>query len=988
MTKEEILNLPNNQESYDELQKLIKTSKEEKEVFYAWVKQAKILYAHEEYEKASKVLIQLYNEKKSLEDKYLKILISSLITSKNKREALYYINLRKESLTQLEMYKHYLDLLKYKNAFKEDFYPLLDTLRAYSFDKSILIPYYIIKFKDYVENNSPLIKETYLETINLNLDESSKEQLEEIYFNYLLKNDYPTEEFLSNKKGLNKIFYNLRLLIKEQDLKKVQTLEAEYETELDTLSLSKQEVIFQELKEFYEEHHDLKSYDLYSKKHELIKKEITKANKKVSKKTLIFTKDEDFVVKEVKEKEKEKPRISITSEKIAEIESFINELSRLKIDLSLFERLRNIGIIMEKHFEFSDILFYARPQFYHYKKERLYSKNYSLATIDSSIVGKTSNSLTDIVGEVEFIEPNYDLISDKPLTETDVKQVYSYGVEKGFSVTFYQTNRKDLHYDDLVFKTLSSLIYYDLKYDNHFNIEKDKYQKINELFNSEFLISFIYKDEFFGNPLFNDLFKLKKNNSLDALILKFAPELRVKYNSLFNRLKKEEIKSFEIDLFYEGKNYLAKHYIHKNYIYGVFIEVTKKVHKLEHWQEKAFLDPLSNLLTLHEFEVAFTNYIKEKTSFVLIELDNLDKIESIYGKAMKRKFFLEFVDFAKEEFTQIYLFDQSSIIAVLDINDIRAVENKVSRFALKVKDLRSKILKEQRFNCYMGIIRYPINTREKNVNRIYQYLSLTLYKAKTVDRNKAYSYFDFKDYEQDVFETEIIKQIDNLILTEDLLLIYRQIVNQKTKRVYAYEVGVTSKALNIYEDYYYQVAEKRDLLERLEKYVLNQAFKNLENIYKETGSYVKLVINVSAKTLNTPNFVGFLIGLYRTYKIPYEVIEIKVNLKRFKYEDSLKLKELANYGVIIGIDNLEYINQKYISVFHLTKRQTLEEKKTKTFLRMLNEYLNSQNMPLIVYNVDSHQEQQLLAELEINYIRGRLVDNELSLEKLKKVLKG
>ena len=166
MTKEEILNLPNNQESYDELQKLIKTSKEEKEVFYAWIKQAKILYAHEEYEKASKVLIQLYNEKKSLEDKYLKILISSLITSKNKREALYYINLRKESLTQLEMYKHYLDLLKYKNAFKEGFYPLLVTLRAYSFDKSILIPYYIIKFKDYVENNSPLIKETYLETIN------------------------------------------------------------------------------------------------------------------------------------------------------------------------------------------------------------------------------------------------------------------------------------------------------------------------------------------------------------------------------------------------------------------------------------------------------------------------------------------------------------------------------------------------------------------------------------------------------------------------------------------------------------------------------------------------------------------------------------------------------------------------------------------------------------------------------------------------------
>lgn len=988
MTKEQILNLPNNQNSYNELKKLIKTSNEQTEVFFAWIKQAKILYAHEEYEKASKVLIQLFNENKSLEDKYLLLLIDSLIAASNKREALYYINLRKESLSQLEMYKHYLDLLKYKKVFSEDFYPLLETLRAYSFDKSVLIPYYILKFKDYAKNKPSLVEETYLEVINLNLDNSSKEEVDELYFQHLVSNDYPTEDFLRNKKDLNKVFYELRLLMKEKELKKVQTLEAEYETELENLSLNNQEIIFKKLRDFYEEHQDLKSYDLYSKKHQLVTAEIKKLNKKVSKKTLIFTEDDELVVEEVKIIKEEMPRLSVTSEKIAQIEIFISELSKLEIDLSLFERLRNIGILMEKHFDLSDILFYVSPQFYHYKKERLYSKNYSLATIESSIVGQTANNLIDIVGEVEFIDPNYDLISDKPLTETMIKQVYSYGVRKGFSITFYQTKRKDLHYDDLIFKTLSSLIYYDLKYDKHLSLEKEKYNKINDLFNSDFLISFIYKDEFFGNPLFNNLFDLKKNNSLDALILKFPAELRVKYNSLFNLLKKEEIKSFEIDLFYEGKNYLAKHYIEKDYIYGVFIEITEKIDELELWQEKAFIDPLSSLLTLHEFEVAFKKYIKEKTSFVLIELDNLDKIESIYGKAIKRKFFLEFVEICKEEFSQVYLFDQNSVLAVLNINDVRAVENKVSRFSLNLKDKRSKILKEQRFKSYMGIIRYPINTREKNVNRIYQYLSLTLYKAKTVDRVKTYSYFDFQDYEQDVFETEIIKQIDNLILTEDLLLIYTQIVNQKTKRVYAYEVGVTSNALNIYQDYYYQVAEKRDLLERLEKYILTQAFKNLQNIYEETNAYVKLVINVSDKTLNTPSFVGFLIGLYRTYKIPYEVIEIKVNLRRFKYEDSLKLKELANYGVIIGIDNLDYINQEYISVFHLTKRQNLEEDKTKAFLKTLNEYLNNHNMPLIVYNVDTHQERELLMELEIDYIRGKLVDNELSLEKLKKVLKG
>ena len=37
------------------------------------------------------------------------------------------------------------------------------------------------------------------------------------------------------------------------------------------------------------------------------------------------------------------------------------------------------------------------------------------------------------------------------------------------------------------------------------------------------------------------------------------------------------------------------------------------------------------------------------------------------------------------------------------------------------------------------------------------------------------------------------------------------------------------------------------MLERLEKYVLEQTFKYLRKIYDDTGSYVRLVVNVSIK---------------------------------------------------------------------------------------------------------------------------------------------
>ena len=171
----------------------------------------------------------------------------------------------------------------------------------------------------------------------------------------------------------------------------------------------------------------------------------------------------------------------------------------------------------------------------------MYNKNYSLATVESSLPGITSKTLDDIVSDVEFVVPDFDIITNKPLTETDVRQVYSYGVEKGASITFYQTERKDLHYDDLVFKTVSSIIYYDLKYDNYLKDKEEKYNRISDFFNSNFMNGFIYKDELLGTPIFNELFKLKKNDNLSSLVLKFNPELRVKYNNLLNSLKKKKL---------------------------------------------------------------------------------------------------------------------------------------------------------------------------------------------------------------------------------------------------------------------------------------------------------------------------------------------------------------------------------------------------------------------------------------------------------------
>ena len=101
--------------------------------------------------------------------------------------------------------------------------------------------------------------------------------------------------------------------------------------------------------------------------------------------------------------------------------------------------------------------------------------------------------------------------------------------------------------------------------------------------------------------------------------------------------------------------------------------------KKEAWVTKAITNPTSNLFTLHEFEVRFESFIQSKTTFILLELEGLDHIESIYGKAYAYNHFIAFSKIVKELFELTYQYDSSTVLIVLELNDIRAVEKHIEK---------------------------------------------------------------------------------------------------------------------------------------------------------------------------------------------------------------------------------------------------------------------------------------------------------------------
>ncbi len=977
----------------DDLLLVIKTSSDSFEVLLATVKLSNILFEQKLYQEAKTIIKKQLTDLVELKSNplYLEILSTMIkceIALKNKEEATYYINLKKQMLPQINFYEHYLDLLAFKKAFKEEFFSILPELETYIFNKNEAMEYYLDWFNYLMIHHKDEVDKAYLALLELKPDKANLSVIKTMYFNFLLAEKYfkKLEEVINSEQVIEKIYYQILMLIKANQYKKVQIKEVEFEKDFINLSLSKQQNLYQNLKTFYDQHKDIRSFELYNNKLLSVQKELKKLEKeKKVVKTISFKEEKLQPEKAPPLTLKQKP---LTSESLILLEQFFQEVSLLSLRLSLREKLRNIGIILEKHFLFSDMLFYLKPDLFHYKKGRLYQKVYDQYHLNNSLLGRASENYIDIVKTKEEILDDYDILTLDFFSKTNIQQIYCYGLGKGESVCFYQRKKENIDLWNGYFKVISSFVAYKLKYERFITNYKKHSSMAAEMFDSDLAIQFIAQNELVGNNLFYQTFDLKKQDSLASLILKFLPNEQIRYNELLQALKRKEQESFQIELTYNKRQYLAIHHNNKDIIYGLFIDITNQKRELEKWQEKAFVNPISQIATLYEFETRFASLSKSKQTFLLIELGDLDYLESLYGKALKNKFFLEFVEFCQKYFTQLYQFDQTSVLATVNKNDIRTIKKLVQSFYNQLQGFKSNIIPSQNLKVYTGIIRYPIQTKETNTDKIYQYLSIALYKAKTSSLVSGYYFFNYDDYLQDNFETEMIRQIDRLITNKNLELTFTQILNQNTNKVYAYEVGISNKSLNIYADYYYQVAQKRGFIEELEKYILEKGFKTLNQIYKKTSKYVKLSFQISNQTASSITFIPFLLSLYQRYEIPLEAVEIILELNEKRQSNYKLINDLNSLGVILGTNNLAFLKEPAITVFHLTERRNQTDEKTLAYLNAINEFCLKYNMRLILYHVNNAKEKALTSTLKLDYIRGKMVDKTFSLDELLKIIKG
>lgn len=911
-------------------------------------------------------------ETKYREEIYKYFFLASLNLEKYNK-AYKYLNKRKELLKELEKYKSLLDELKIIKAQNKDPLKILLNLKNEVIPNDILIfvneelyNYYLNK--DKLDDALNLLVELF----DLTLNYKYENEMIKIYY---LKQNYEkvvkdaTNLINENANNLYTVVFLISSLTILKNYRRASSIEAEYEHAIDKSNDNNFKLFaYNEIIKLYELTNNQISIDLYKDKLKNLKRETKKSK----------TDKKEKVVEKIKVKEvKTKTLVSDAKylKHFSWIKEWLNYSHNLKLNMRFREYLRTLFIEIENKFKFESVIIYYNDKelesnFFHYKKERLFDKTVTNFYIEDTIIKDTIDNKIQIFGPPETLKSKKDVLTQKPFNK-DIKYVYSIYINDDFVITFYLDEEiKDAGLYFELFSGISTIIKLRIK---------------DELENKRLNKDSKYLDKLINNPVipmrtltfsrskYNDkaieLFKIDKNLHIELFLREVELEDSKIYEKHIERLFNypNETKIFK----YQYQDLVILEYMFaikdekQITIYSYFIDLTNKYKLEKDLSNKANYDLETSLKNKYNFENSLNKYLKDKHTFVLIELDLTNR--DIFGLEKTNKFFIEFSQITNKHFKDydLYRYNFNQLLLVINQNDIRTINNIMDDYFSVINNLESYTIKGEKFNVKVGFLRYPVASRESKVENIYKYLDVALNNTKINKTN--YTDFTYNMYEKDVFEQQVIDYLNEAILNKKVNLRFNQIINLDKNTVFNYESELYLPNINIDSDYLLRIAKRRKKLVELEYFHIEMVASFLHKMVKETGYYVNVLIKISKETYNDRDFENYFSSIFKKYNVSLKHVSILINNKIKTQKDLARAERLIKYGIKIQTKDLESALKLNVDAIHLSFYDTNKYLK---YIKNTNELFKEFETLLIVRDVINTNTRNKLLKNGIKYIMG------------------
>lgn len=205
-----------------------------------------------------------------------------------------------------------------------------------------------------------------------------------------------------------------------------------------------------------------------------------------------------------------------------------------------------------------------------------------------------------------------------------------------------------------------------------------------------------------------------------------------------------------------------------------------------------------------------------------------------------------------------------------------------------------------------GVATYPEDTN--SILKLLRYADIAMYHASKNSKEKIV-YFN-KNLESELIRRAQVEEYIQESLKHDyFFLVYQPQYYANSKRLRGFETLIRMKlpdGTNISPGEFIPIAEKTDLIFKIDEYVLRRAMKEFKEDIAKSDEKLLLSVNISAKDISSPDFHNKLSRIIEETGFPAECLEIEIT--EYSLYDSLEttvanIRSIREMGAKLALDD-------------------------------------------------------------------------------------
>lgn len=396
-------------------------------------------------------------------------------------------------------------------------------------------------------------------------------------------------------------------------------------------------------------------------------------------------------------------------------------------------------------------------------------------------------------------------------------------------------------------------------------------------------------------------------------------------------------------------------------------------------------DPLTALLNQYVLEKDIEKLVQDEDqaefSLIMAAIDKFSFVNETYGYTTGDAVLYEVarrISSCAAGKYQVYRYKGDEFVVLCKEGNEEEVNAKAQNILSLLKESYQIDDKIITINISIGVFTWDDDTRaEDPIKAVTQAKNY----AKYMGSNQLQR-FEQHIYKKLMIMNELQADIINGIKEEQFFLVYQPLFYLGDESIAEVEALIRwnhpEKGL-LYPDQFIDLAEQAGTIINIDQWVLETAFRQLQEWKEKNRRPIILSVNLSAKTFETKSFIPNLVEMVNRYQIDPSLLQLEITERmviRNVEESIVKLRELRSMGIHVAIDDFGI---GYSSLSYIVRLPIDSIKIDKSFVQNINSSKEAKTIVSTIINLCKTLKLRVIAEgiesrLELEYLKMNQCD--------------